>query len=96
MQSGEEAYIAHKNNSINPNHWGVFAMNEQQIRFFCTINNRKYPKGEIIDCKDKLDICEFTNVRFGTNIQGNYWPIFSKAGMKSTHKLGIDKGFLLK
>lgn len=34
IKNGDEPYIVSENNSIRSNQWGVFAMNQKQIRFF--------------------------------------------------------------
>lgn len=95
MKTGGEGYIMNLNNTIRPNQWGVFASDQTTDRFICTIPNSKYTYGEIVDCKKYVDVCEFTNAVFGTNMRGNYWII------NSSHKSGakwgtIRKGALLR
>ena len=71
MKSGEEPYVINLNSKINANQWGVFATSEEIDKFICTVPDKKHSHGKIINCKDVLDVCEFTNVLFGTNIQGS-------------------------
>lgn len=86
MKTGNESYIMNLNNKINPNQWGVFATDKTLDRFICTIPSSKYTYGEVVDCKKVLDVCEFTNAKFGTNNRGNYWVI------RSSHKSGAKWG----
>lgn len=84
MRSGDEPYVMHMNNAIRPNQWGVYATDEKQVKFICVKASKKYKYGEIVNCKDVLALCEFTNVKFAPNNHGNYWAVGSnsKSGAK--------------
>ena len=61
------------NNQIKPHQWGVYSSDEDQVRFACSVPSTKYKKGELVDCQERISLCEFTKVKYGLNNRGNYW-----------------------
>lgn len=74
-KNGDEPYIMHMKTTIKPNMWSVLAMDEKQISIICTWKNEKASREEVLNCKNLLDICEFTHSKFGDNHRGNYWVV---------------------
>ncbi len=77
MRKDESSRSMYLNHAINAKQWGVFATNERQLKFICTTPEAKNTYGKIVDCAEHFRICEYTNVRFGLNNQGNYWLVNS-------------------
>lgn len=70
-------YNVYLNHSIYSNRWAVFATNEKEVHFICTVKDKRLDYGRIIDCKDALAVCEYTRVKFGMNNRGNLWIVNS-------------------
>jgi hypothetical protein len=82
-------YMNHK---IAPQRWGVLATSELDLKFTCTKPSRDSRYGEIVDCAEVLQLCEFDKVRFGLNNRGNYWLTDSftrNAGVRAIVHYGI-------
>lgn len=95
MRSGDEAYIYHLNNKIQPKQWGALATDEKKVKFVCTMLSEKSKYGEIVDCAEVLELCEYPNVQFAINNYGNYWAV--ESGTKSeVIKKVIRQGVLLR
>lgn len=95
MRSGDEPFVMHLNATVQPNAWGVYASDEKSVKFICTKPSYGSKFGEMIDCSGKLDICEYTNVKFGNNIHGNYWVVNS-ASMRRAQRSATRQGALLR
>ena len=80
------------NESINANKWAVLSSDVKELKFICTEKVWRKPHGKIINCGDTLRVCEYTNVKYGLNNQGNYWAVsnISKRGaMRAVNRQGI-------
>ncbi len=99
MRRGDEPHTMHLNNKIRPNQWGVYATDEKEVRFICTIaasNSRAKSKyGRIIDCDKVIELCEYKNVKFSYNNQGNYWGVNSASKWGAIRSI-IFQGILLR
>ncbi len=92
---GKDTYQGNElNGRILPKKYALYAGNEDEVKFICTIPNKKYLYGEIVDCQDKLKVCEYSGVLFGMNNRGNYWMVDS-AGKGRAIKQSIRHGVIL-
>lgn len=73
-ESSRSMYLNHK---IDARQWAVLSTSEKKMKYICAIPDGKTAYGKIIDCADSLNVCEYTNVRYGMNNQGNYWLVNS-------------------
>lgn len=73
-ESSRSMYLNHK---IDAKQWAVLSTSEKKMKYICAIPDGKTPYGKIIDCADSLNVCEYDNVRYGMNNQGNYWLVNS-------------------
>lgn len=71
-ESGRSVYLNH---TIQPNRWAVFATSEKTVRFICSVPDKKFSHGKVINCADQVKVCQFTRVRFGLNNKGNFWMV---------------------
>ena len=71
---GRTLYLNH---SINQKQWGVFSTGEKELKFICTVNDRNFHFGRVVDCAESIRVCEFTNVKYGMNNRGNFWLVNS-------------------
>lgn len=95
MRTGNEAYIMHLNNKIQPWQWGVFATDEKQVRFICATPSTTSDYGQIVNCENVVELCEYPNVKFSINNHGNYWAVPSDEKIKARNNV-IKQGVLLK
>lgn len=72
-RSGHEPFVIHTRTKIKPNLWAVYATDEPVTKFTCLVSGKKGEPAKVVNCRNYLDICEFTRTRFGTNHRGNYW-----------------------
>lgn len=87
MRSEESSRSMFLNHTIPAKNWGVFATSEQKVKYICTIPKAGTTYGEVVDCKDYLNICEFTHVKFGLNNRGNYWLVNSSSKNQSVREI---------
>lgn len=73
MRSDESSRSTYLNHVLGAREWGVLSTSEKLVRFICTVSDKKSPYGQVVDCSQSLQICEYTNVRYGLNNRGNYW-----------------------
>jgi len=95
MASGNRAYIMHFNNEIKPNQWGVFSTDEKIVKFICANPSRTSVYGNVVNCKNKLRVCEYVNVKYGDNNNGNYWAVNSDSKNGAIRNI-IRQGILLR
>lgn len=77
MRDEESSRSMYLNHAIHPRQWAVLSTSEKQVKFICTIPDKKSRYGKIVDCSESLTVCEYTNVRYGLNNRGNYWIVNS-------------------
>ncbi|MBA2709562.1 MAG: endopeptidase IV [Tatlockia sp.] len=73
MRNEDSSRSLFLNHSIGPHEWGILSTGEKQVKFICTIPNKKSQYGQVVDCETSFKICEYTNVRYGLNNRGNFW-----------------------
>lgn len=93
-RKGDEDYVVYMRNTIKPNRWSALALDEKNAKFICTNKNKKQKTHAVVNCRKVLDICEFTQVRFGTNHRGNYWVTHNKS-MRGAYNATKWHGVLL-
>jgi hypothetical protein len=64
-------YNAFLNHAIKPRSWSALALDVKEMRFLCSIN------GEVVNCEDYLNVCQYARSKFGLNNRGNYWIVES-------------------
>tara|TARA_B110000908_G_C10215283_1_gene432497 strand:+ start:196 stop:747 length:552 start_codon:yes stop_codon:yes gene_type:complete len=80
------------NNKIRAYSWGVYSSDEDLVRFACSIENSDYDHGQLVDCQERLDVCEYTHVKYGLNNRGNYWMSRSNTrggALRRVNRLGV-------
>ncbi|GGI85989.1 endopeptidase IV [Legionella impletisoli] len=77
MRQGDSSYSMYLNHEISPNRWAVLSTCEKEIKYVCTIEDKKSKYGKVVDCAENLQVCEFARVRFGLNNRGNHWIVNS-------------------
>lgn len=77
MRGEDSAHSAYLNHVIGARQWAVLSTNEKKVRFVCTVANSTSQYGDVIDCGQNIQVCEYTNVRYGLNNRGNYWLVNS-------------------
>lgn len=87
MRQEESSRSMFLNHSITPKNWGVFATSEPATQFICTIPQKGNTFGEVVDCSQYLQICEFTYVKFGLNNRGNFWLLNSSSQNAAIHEI---------
>ncbi|KTC74281.1 enhanced entry protein EnhB [Legionella birminghamensis] len=75
MLNKESSRSMYLNHSIQNGQWAVLSTSEKQMKYICTIPQQGSRYGQIVDCADHLQVCEYTNVKFGLNNKGNYWLV---------------------
>lgn len=65
------------NHTVDGNAWSVLSTNEKDLKYICTVNDKRYRYGRVIDCEAGIKVCQYTNVKYGLNNRGNYWLIGS-------------------
>lgn len=74
---------------INPGNWAAFASDIQNVHFQCSQDLLQ------IQCRDVLDICQYSRVKFALSNMGNYW-VASDKSLKDTIETSASKGILLR
>lgn len=69
-ESARSMYLNHK---VGSRQWAVLSTSEKDMHYICTIMDGKKAYGKVVDCADMIKVCQYNNVRFGLNNQGNYW-----------------------
>lgn len=77
MRNEESSRSMYLNHVINARQWAVLSTSEKQVKFICTVPEAKSNYGKIVDCSESVQVCEYTNVRYGLNNRGNYWIVNS-------------------
>lgn len=77
LNTEESSRSMYLNHAITAKQWSVLSTTEKKMKYICTIPDNKSPYGQIVDCADSLQVCEYTNVKFGLNNRGNYWLVNS-------------------
>lgn len=92
LKSEKENMGLNINNKIEPFHWGVYSTDESLVRFACSVPSPVYDHGQLINCQKALNVCEYTNVKYGLNNRGNYWMSRSNTkngALKRVNRLGV-------
>lgn len=63
------------NHTIPPKEWAALATDEKEVKYACTVDDKKYAYGRVVDCGQSIKICEFARVKYGLNNRGNYWMV---------------------
>ncbi|WP_419418966.1 endopeptidase IV [Legionella sp. D16C41] len=79
MLQEDSSYSMYLNHSIAGRQWSVLATNEPVVKYICSVAEGKSPYGRVVDCQDHLQVCEYTNVKYGLNNQGNFWLVNSNS-----------------
>jgi len=79
MRGEESSRSMYLNHVINAGQWAVLSTSEKKMKYICAIPSAKSPYGKIVDCSQSLRVCEYNNVRYGLNNQGNYWLVNSNS-----------------
>lgn len=78
-------------NTIRPNQWAALAVNQKELQFTCAMAGT----GEMMDCTNMFELCQYNRAKFAAHNQGTYWVI--KSGSRGQAKYGsIRNGILLK
>lgn len=77
MLGEESSRSMYLNHQISAGQWAVLSTSAKKMKYICTIAEGKNAYGKIVDCADHLMVCQYNNVRFGLNNQGNYWLVNS-------------------
>lgn len=77
MRDGDSTRSMHLHHVIRPKQWAVLSTCEKKLKYICTVDDPKRPYGKIVDCADKIRVCEYARVRFGLNNRGNVWIVNS-------------------
>lgn len=73
MHGEESTRSAYLNHVIGPHEWAVLSTGEKQVKFICSVPEKKSLYGQVVDCATSLKVCEYTNARYGLNNRGNFW-----------------------
>ena len=79
MRSEDSSRSMYLNHTVKGSQWAVLATNEPLVKYICSVTDGKSPYGKIVDCQNHLQVCEYTNVKYGLNNQGNYWLVNSNS-----------------
>lgn len=79
MRDKDSEFSTRYNHSIRGNSWAVLAVGEPLVKFICTLGDGKTSYGQIIDCEETVNVCEYVNVKFGLNNKGNFWIVDSNS-----------------
>lgn len=75
------------NNEISGHQWGVLSTGEKEVRFLCAVPDKNNVYGKIVSCQEYIKVCEYPNVRYGMNNEGNYWLIDSTTRNNAVHSV---------
>ncbi len=77
LHKGDTAQSMFLNHMIRPGQWAVLSVNEKSMKFACSVKEKGKKYGQLVDCADSVNVCEYNNVKFGLNNRGNYWIVSS-------------------
>ncbi len=77
MRGEESSRSMFLNHRMNAKQWAVLSTAEKKLRYICSIVDGKDSYGKIADCSGLIKVCQYNNVRYGLNNQGNYWLVNS-------------------
>lgn len=77
MRGEESSRSMFLNHKMNAKQWAVLSTAEKKLRYICSIVDGKDPYGRIADCSGLIKVCQYNNVKYGLNNQGNYWLVNS-------------------
>ena len=89
-KSTDQPFTPSYENYIGVNRWAAFAMDLKTVAFTCNTG-----RGEVINCGDTLELCQYNNVKFSDSNGGNYWVVKSLPRYGAIHK-AINIGILLR
>jgi hypothetical protein len=75
MLSLEDSSRTSINHTIPPRQWAVLAMDRKNVKYACSVPNKKSIYGQVTDCAQSLKICNFARVKYGLNNRGNFWMV---------------------
>jgi len=81
-------------NTIKYDQWGAFATDKPMMYFACFSGDAKEYSYQI-NCRDVLEICQYTRAKFGEGNMGNYWSVKSN-GQRAAMRDAIKQGILLR
>src|SRR3990167_9658809 len=61
-------------NVIDTDQWAAFAMNRSALALQCRVSDAN---GELMNCKEVLELCQYNRAKFGTSTYGTYWVVQS-------------------
>lgn len=73
MRSDDTPEMIYLNQTIPPQQWAALSISAKKAMFLCTIPDKNSSYGKIVNCADGLQVCSYTNARYGLNNRGNYW-----------------------
>ena len=79
MRDKDSEYSTRYNHSIKGKSWAVLAVGEPNVKFICSMGDGKKEYGQIVDCAETVNVCEYVNVKFGLNNKGNFWIVDSNS-----------------
>jgi hypothetical protein len=79
MRGEESSRGMYLNHTINAGQWAVLSTSEKKLKYICAIPDGKTAYGKIVECAQTLRVCEYNNVKYGMNNQGNYWLVNSNS-----------------
>jgi hypothetical protein len=77
MRKGDSSRTLYLNHVIKPREWAVLSTSEKEVRYICTVDDKKLTYGKIVDCAQSVKVCEYARVKYGMNNQGNFWVVNS-------------------
>ncbi|ACJ18429.1 hypothetical protein [Coxiella burnetii] len=76
-------------NTINPNHWAAFALNQPFLQLKCHANEIS------VNCENVINLCQYNRAKFAEHNQGTYW-ILKNGTRYQAIRGAIDNGILLR
>jgi hypothetical protein len=80
-------------NVIDPDQWGAFAIDQEQLDFVCS---NEYRRGRLEDCERLLEICQYPRAKFAEHNMGTYWVSNSETLTDSVEQVTTDFGVWLR
>lgn len=77
MRKGDSTRTLYLNHVIKPRQWSVLSTSEKEVKFVCTVDDKKLTYGKVVDCAPSLKVCEYARVKYGMNNAGNFWVVNS-------------------
>lgn len=78
---------------IENDQWSVFATDESSLRFSCKSAKEN---GDFVDCQKVLELCQYTNTKFPSSSNGNYWALMNAPLAKARKDINNAEGILLR